>query len=246
MNDDKLTLYYYNDGLPDDDRRTIREALQSDPDLARHYEALCSELARLQKPANVPAGATATARWHAAIESAASPLAAPAAAAHGRSRKIRPVWWSAAVAAALIAGIGLGSLINQFPQTSRSDSAMVVTAVPGDGGAHGLNARLSRGLQVHLRDSRQHILALPSAGGNSAALIGDIVAQNRLFARAAQDTGSQDLARLLRALEPVLLELADDNVSPEQATALRAQLEFELNVVLGRLRRNNLHEPQAI
>ena len=99
---------------------------------------------------------------------------------------------------------------------------------------------------MHLRDSQQHILSLPSAGGNSAALIGDIVAQNRLFARAARDTGSQDLARLLRALEPVLLELADDNVSPEQATALRAQLAFELNVMLGRLRRNDLPEPQAI
>ena len=75
MNDEQLTLYYYKDGLADEDERRIRAALRTDADLARRYEALCRELAGLDDPAPMPASATAAARWHAAIDSAADPPA---------------------------------------------------------------------------------------------------------------------------------------------------------------------------
>ena len=40
MNDDTLTLYYYNDGLSDQERRDVEKALRDDAELAARYRAL--------------------------------------------------------------------------------------------------------------------------------------------------------------------------------------------------------------
>ena len=69
-------------------------------------------------------------------------------------------------------------------------------------------------------------------------LILHIVDQNRLFEQAAVNNDSQDLARVLRAFEPILLQLAADDVTPQRAEYLRAQLAFELNVMLTKLARD--------
>ena len=66
-------------------------------------------------------------------------------------------------------------------------------------------------------------------------LILRIIEQNRLFESAANNSNSLKLARVLRAFEPVLLRLAADDLAPADAEALRAQLAFELNVVLTKL-----------
>ncbi len=47
-----------------------------------------------------------------------------------------------------------------------------------------------------------------------------IIAQNRLIERAAVANQAPELARLMRAFEPVLLKLADPATSPEKAAAL--------------------------
>jgi hypothetical protein len=96
-----------------------------------------------------------------------------------------------------------------------------------------------RGLEVHLEQSRQQIVGLPvDADQQRAALIMRMVQENRLFETAADRNGAQDLARVLRAFEPILLRLAADDVSPTEARALQAQLTFELNVMLTKLGRN--------
>jgi DNA-binding FadR family transcriptional regulator len=59
-----------------------------------------------------------------------------------------------------------------------------------------------------------------------------------MFERAAEQNDSKDLARVLRAFEPVLMRLAADDITVEDAEALQAQLAFELNVVLTKLRGN--------
>ena len=248
MNDELLTFYFYNDGLTDSERNRIRDALQSDANLARQYRRLCDELERLDQlaldAASEPASPSATARWHASIDDLAKPL--PPAKIPGRFRS-RNLWWSAAIAAALVAGIGIGSLRDTTPDAG-IDETLTATNLPATDdplNAYGY-ARLSRGLQVHLRDSQMHILSLPSDDVRSASLIMDIVAQNRLFVRAAENTGSQDLARVLRAFEPILLELADSDISPAEAAAIRAQLTFELNVMLGKLRREAAEPPATI
>ena len=154
-------------------------------------------------------------QWHDAIDGAA-------ALERGKTRQATPSWHPAsvflgmAIAATLALGIGIGYF------------------VADDGPASGNADALSRGLQVHFRDAREQIIELADADDRSSLIL-RIVAQNRLFEAAASNGDAPQLARLLRAFEPILLELADDDITPARAEALRAQLTFELNVVLTKL-----------
>ena len=67
----------------------------------------------------------------------------------------------------------------------------------------------------------------------------------RLFEQAAVNNDAQDLARVLRAFEPILLQLAADDVTPEKAEYLRAQLAFELNVMLTKLSHASSNKEQT-
>ena len=50
-----------------------------------------------------------------------------------------------------------------------------------------------------------------------------------------KQNNSPDLARVLRAFEPILLELAAGDIAADDAKSLRAQLAFELNVMLTKM-----------
>ncbi len=58
----------------------------------------------------------------------------------------------------------------------------------------------------------------------------------------AERNDAPELARVLRAFEPILLQLAATDVAPEDAEALRAKLAFELNVMLTKLARVSSNE----
>jgi hypothetical protein len=66
-----------------------------------------------------------------------------------------------------------------------------------------------------------------------------LIEQNRLFEKAAAQNNSPKLVRVLRAFEPILVQLASDDIAPEDAEALRAQLAFELNVMLTKMTRDS-------
>ena len=108
-------------------------------------------------------------------------------------------------------------------------------------------AAFTRGLQVHLRDSQREISRLAvDSGAERAVLIMGIIEQNRLFERVAEQNNSPKLARVLRAFEPILVRLAAEDIAPEDAEALRAQLAFELNVMLTKLARDASDEAHSI
>jgi hypothetical protein len=69
-------------------------------------------------------------------------------------------------------------------------------------------------------------------------LVLQIIQQNRLFEQAAERNDAGSLARVLRAFEPILLQLAATDIAPEDAVALREQLAFELKVMLTKLERD--------
>jgi hypothetical protein len=136
-----------------------------------------------------------------------------------------------AIAATLALGIGIGYFVADDGSNGHVQDVQVAdTRAPVDG----VTASLSRGVQVHFRDSREQLLSIPDAG-DQTRLVLQIVEQNRLFERAANNSNAPKLARVLRALEPILLRLAADDLAPADAEALRAQLAFELNVVLTKL-----------
>lgn len=168
-------------------------------------------------------------QWHAAIDEAA-------ALERGRQQQAQPSWhpgsffWGVAVTAALAVGIGIGFILSGGNGV-RTEVPVIADLEPG---VQVTPAAFTRGLAVHLRDSRQQIASLDDSP-DSTLLLMQIIEQNRRFELAAKHNNAPKLARVLRAFEPILLQLAAEDIAPENAEALRAQLAFELNVMLTKL-----------
>lgn len=250
MNDDDLILYYYNDGLDDAERAAIEAALDDDPTLAARYRELRLSLERFDEMPAIRPPEQAVARWHRSIERAAA--AERAARPTGRAWHLPSFAWGA-VAAALIGAVAIGIYLDDrvpparpiagtTPETQIDSRPLNVTEIPA-----AMPASFSRGVQVHLRDSRQGIIRLAAdPDADRTLLVMDILRQNRLFEQAARDNGSEDIARVLRAFEPVLLRLASEDVSDEDAAALKAKLAFELNVMLTKMERRESDGTESI
>ena len=167
-------------------------------------------------------------QWHAAIDSAA-------ALERGRESAPTPTWrpgtlfWGMAVTAALAVGIAIGVFV---PDAGRNST--VPSVVAQSDGPTVIPAAFTRGLQHHFRDSRQQLAAL-DVDSDRTMMILQLIEQNRLYENAASKNNAPNLARVLRAFETVLLELAATDIAPEDAEALRAKLSFELNVMLTKL-----------
>ncbi len=237
MNDDTLTLYYYNDGLSNRERQAVAHALATDEEVAARYTALCRELEQFEDPAVPRPTSDMVRRWHDGLDRAAG--------LERHSRPETPVVhsWSflmgAAVTVALAIGVGIGFFL------AGEDPAVVPVieeiVASGDSGS----SAFTRGLQVHFRDSERGLLALDESEDRSALIL-DIIEQNKRFERAAEQNDADDIARVLRAFDLVLVKLAAEDISDEDAEALRAKLLFELNVMLTKLSRETSDGQQSI
>ena len=109
------------------------------------------------------------------------------------------------------------------------------------------NAKFRRGLQVHLQDAKLELEKSSELDADQQAiLLMQIVMQNRAFERAAEANGAPDVARLMRAFEPILLRLAADDVAPEDAESLREQLAFELKAMLTKYQQSPSEDATSI
>lgn len=178
-------------------------------------------------------------QWHSAIDEAA-------ALERGRQPQARQSWhpgsffWGVAVTAALALGIGIGFVLSG----DDSDPKQVRVIANLEPGVRETPAAFTRGLAVHLRDSREQIASLDDSSDSTMLLL-QIIEQNRRFEVAAKHNNAPKLARVLRAFEPILLQLAAEDIAPESAEALRAQLAFELNVMLTKLANQPSDESHA-
>ncbi len=248
MNDDTLILYYYGDGLSDAERAAVEAALENDASLREQYRALCRSLDRFNEPPPERAPAHMVSRWHGGIERAAAG-GRSGDASSGRGWHIPSFGWGALAASLVAAVVAIGVYFG--------DEAMPVPFIADSAERPGLDDRppgqvatpvsFSRGLQVHLRESREDILRLaPDGNGDRTMLVMDIVRQNRVFERAARKHDAGDVARVLRAFEPVLLRLASEDTGAEDAAALRAKLGFELKVMLTKMEQNESDDTDSI
>ena len=245
MNDDILVLYYYRDGLTDAERVRVQATLEEDANLRARYEELCSDMGAFDAAAKPAAVAPdIVARWHGSLERAAR-MEEQRMSPAKRVFHLPSFGWGAAMAATLALGIGIGTFFSGNDATNPTiDNGIVDTAIPEPATP---SAAFARGLAVHLRESRQELAGLPAgADSERAMLITQMIQQNRMFERAAAQNDSQDLARVLRAFEPILQRLAADDISREDAEALQQQLAFELNVMLTKLGRNVSEETGPI
>jgi hypothetical protein len=244
MHDEKLILYYYDDGLSDRERQEVETALGEDTDLAVRYAELRDRLSELTKTDDQPAPAHAVHRWHDSIDRAAR-LENAKQAKPASPFSFMSFFWGAAVTAALATGIGIGVYFSGSSVVAPviNDTFVDTTPLP----ENTTPVAFTRGLQVHLRDSRRELARLPTeSNADRALLIMGIIEQNRLYERVAEQKDSPKLARVLRAFEPILVRLAAEDLAPEDEEALRTQLAFELNVMLTKLARETSEEATSI
>ena len=177
-------------------------------------------------------------QWHNAIDEAA-------ALERGHKREPEKSWhptsffWGMAVTAALAVGIGIGFFVGD--ENGAVESPYVVSNPTQ---ADVVPAAFTRGLQHHFRNSQLQLANLDGSE-DSALLVLRLIEQNRLFETAADHNNAPQLARVLRAFEPILLRLAATDTAPEDAAALRAQLSFELNVMLTKLAKESSDETHS-
>jgi hypothetical protein len=238
MKDDRLILYYYDDDLSAAEKRAIAAALEQDPALAKRYRALIRDLGGMTEAPGIAAPADLRARLHATLDRVAD-----LERDRVRDPRHRSHWFAFFLGAGLTAAFALAIGValrpdatpELIPTDTIADTGTEIAA--GDDTARG-GGRFTRALQVHFRDSRRDLQGLADAGnGERTALIMNLVEQNRAFARLAVRNDATDLARVLRAFEPILMRLAAEDVTAEESEALRAQLAFELNVMLTKLTR---------
>lgn len=230
MTDDELTLYYYDDGLGRAERQAIADALATDPALAERYRRLSAELDTLPDPAAPAPGAAALARWRNALDRVAGPEPVD------RRQRTLGRWsfaFGVAVTAALAIGIGIGLMLGGVEAPVRGDGAATVDVAVF---AETPSPVFVRGLRAHLRESRTELAALPGdSAGERMLRINELLDRNRRYERAAELNDAARLARVLRAFERVLQELALRDLTAAEADALRAELLFRLDVVLTKL-----------
>lgn len=232
ITEDTLLLYFYDELAPGE-REHVRIALSGDPQLAMQYQQLCVELTNWRKEAAPPAADELRERWHASIDRAARRL--PGRVVVHRSM---PRFWLAGIGVALASAVAIGIAIGVRLQDQQPPENVIDTSIAGTDSIPALAIPVSftRGLMVHLDQSQRDITSLPIADeAGRIELTLQLIEQNRLFEHAAVQSNAPNLARVLRAFEPILLRLASDDIAPEDAEALREQLAFELKVMLTKL-----------
>ena len=145
-------------------------------------------------------------------------------------------FWGAAITAALAVGVGIGVWIGDDEQVSGDPPPIIVDDRTSDVSADVRNAAFQRSVQNHFRRSERDLSDWSVDNeADRMLLILRIIEQNRWFEKAASQNDADDLARVLRAFEPILVRLAANDIDPEEAEALRNKLSFELNVMLTKL-----------
>ena len=230
MNDDTLLLYYYAE-LPDDEADAVRRALADDAVLAARYRRLCEDLDALGDGPTAPLSDDRLARFQATIDRAARLDAGRRPARRSRVHFLSFLLGTAVTAAVAVV---VGLAMRQDAPQMQDSPPVAALHEPAPSAA----SPFTRSLQVYFRESQLGLQDLPDTGnGERTQMIRDLIAQNRLFAKLAVENDAPQLARVLRAFEPILSRLANEDISAEESAALREKLEFELNVMLTKVTR---------
>lgn len=227
INDDELLLYYYRDGLDAADRARIGAAIAADPRLAQRLHTLAARLDAAAAIPEVEVPGHFRQRWQDALDGAASGRRARPVA---RPLFSQPRWQIAAAAAVVLA------LVVTFEalRSTAPRGALPMAATPGHESGDEAGSAYEHGLKFHLASTERQIADLGNASpAERARMIDVIIGQNRLYALAAERAGEPQLARVLRAFNPILEDVA--NGRSESTAADLSQLSFELRVMQARL-----------
>ena len=243
INEETLTFYYYEDGLTASERLEVETALGEDAELAARYSRLRRHLEQLRQLDTHPAPSHLVQHWHDSIDKAAAMDNVATNRVSKPPLHFLSFAWGAVAMAAMALGIGIAVYFStDMPGFDGDESTELLVNQP----VRRDPASFERGLKLHLQESHSYIVSLPAeAATNRISLLMQIIEQNRMFERAAKRNNSPKLARVLRAFEPVLMELAAEDLTPIEAEALRSQLAFEFDVMLTKLVRDTSNDARS-
>ncbi len=221
MTDDELLLFHFSDGLPNERYEQIRIALEGDADLRDRLAKLRADLLSL-KPADVEIPAAVQRRLQLKLQQFNTATRPPARAPFWQTARKQSTWLIPAFTA------GAGALLMWFYTQGIAPNTPNLT-VEHDAPTSGLEQTVSfAALRGHLLQTQALLESFDPNDSQERALLAEIITQNQNYAARAQRLGRADLARVLRALEPVLVEV-ETIQEPAARAGLIEQFEFEAN-----------------
>jgi hypothetical protein len=195
-------------------KSALSAALKLDPALRARLARLQQDLARLRDwpEPEQPVPEFVRKRWISALQ---------LERLSRQPQTLKPWRWALGGAAAAFTLV----LLLRPPQT-QPEAYVVQTPVSAFSAEQLANTRLLRRVQQHFISTERALKA-----DAAPALSAELIAQHRQIAKLADQQGKPELARLLRALEPLFLSLDKTADSAQDDDEARAQLMFELTVL---------------
>ena len=225
MTDDELLLFHFSDGLSAERVAQIQTALDGDAVLRKRLAQLRAHLAALNHAGEDTLPAAVQRRLQLKLRQLHAASRAPARLPFWRIPRTQSPWLLPAFAA------GAGALVmwlytqgvtpNTQPLASEHRASERGASMPEQAQTMSLPA-----LRAHLLQTQMLLENFDPDNAQERALLDEIIAQNQSYAERAQRLGRADLARVLRALEPVLVEV-ENLKEPDARAALINQFEFE-------------------
>ena len=220
FDDETLTLYFYGDELDAVTTAQIDTQLQRDPALAARYAALSDQLTGWRSSLKT---SDASPQLEALLHNAL--LQATADQSNAPTSRWLP--WSVA------ATIVLAAVLLIQPWRIPSAPVLVNTSASIPNLRSAPTIRL---VQSHLAQSQLQLVRIERVDRSErSALIDELIDQNQAIEMSARRAGDGDLARFLRAFEPVLERLAGASSNAADSQQLLDQLNFELSAMLTKL-----------
>jgi hypothetical protein len=245
ISDEDLVLFHYRDELPRERMREIEDALFYDAGLRLRLAALRETLSAVGEAWPQPEA-------DAGLEARVWERLAPALPKRVPPEKLSWFDWRSwfsyprnsqiAFASMLLAALGIGYLLGR-PAGAPADDGLLAQ----DASRRVLAAYLA----AHLEDTERALLVASNSPGDGAAaseLASSLLDSNRLYALAAERAGKPALGQFLRELEPVLIELANEEGAIEPALGdeiRRRDLTFKTRAAAA-LARNDAAKPSTL
>ena len=206
ISDEDLVLFHYRDELSRERMQEIEDALFYDAGLRLRLAAVRETLSATGEAWPQPeADAGLEARVWERLAPALPKRVPPAAPSwlDWRSWFSFPRNSQVAFASLLVAAVGIGYLLGR-PATPPRDALLAEDAS---------RRVLAAYLAAHLEDTERALMVASNSPGDGEAaseLAASLLDTNRLYALAAERAGKPALGQFLRELEPVLIELANE------------------------------------
>lgn len=225
VTDRELVLYHYGDGLDGVRARQIEEALAFDAELRLRLADLRESLSVVAAawPSDEAAAGLEQRLWR-GLEARLEPRAVRTSLARRWLDWIEPLRPAPVVfASLLVVALGVGYLAGRRDVAATAQAPAVATSplLADDASRRVLGAYLV----AHLQDTERALLVAsrsPQDGEAAQRLAAALLDSHRLYALAAERAGKPQLAAFLRELEPVLIELSNEQgaVSPALGAAI--------------------------